>query len=183
MDAITVMKVFLLGAIVMWAAMYASRALRVWRHYRGSRIVTCPETGRDAAVQVDVGHAIVSRRPDREDVRLESCSRWSERGRCDQPCLPEAICYESAATRIVYAWVQGKTCSSCGTPLEESEGLGHHIALRDASGVSREWVDIATERLRDALNLGRPVCWNCHAAEVFRRTYPELVTDRGSRRG
>jgi hypothetical protein len=91
--------------------------------------------------------------------------------------------YESAATRIVYSWAQGKSCSSCGKPLEESEGLGHHIALRGADGVSREWVDIATERLRDALNLEPPVCWTCHAAEVFRLTYPELVADRRARRG
>jgi hypothetical protein len=181
MDAITVMKVFLLGSIVMWAGMYASRALRLWRRYRGSRIVTCPETGRAAAVRIDVGHAIVSRPSHGDDIRLEGCSRWAERGPCDQPCLAEAMCYESAATRIVYAWPQGKTCSSCGKPLEESEGLGHHVALRGANGISREWVDIPTERLRDALNEERPVCWTCHAAEVFRLTYPELVAGRRRR--
>jgi hypothetical protein len=182
MDSVTVMKVVLLGSIVVWAGMYAVRAFRVWRDYRGHRLVTCPETGRPAAVQIDLGHAIASLTLDGGEVRLESCSRWAARGPCDQPCLPEAMHYESAAARIVYAWAQHKTCTSCGSPLEESEVLGHHVALRGADGVTREWVDIATERLRDALHFELPVCWNCHVAEQFRRTHPELVTDREPRR-
>ena len=182
MDFVTVMKVVLLGSIVVWIGMYALRAVRVWRHYRGDRIVTCPETRRDAAVQIDLGHAISALAPRVHAVRLASCSRWAERGSCEQPCLPEALRYESAATRIVYAWAQNRTCSSCGKPLEESEVLGHHVALRGADGVTREWVDIAAERLREALDFELPVCWNCHVAEEFRRTHLDLVTERQPRR-
>lgn len=178
MDSVTVMKVVLLGSIVVWVGMYAMRAWRVWRHYRGTRIVTCPETGRAAAVRIDLGHAIGTLTALEDDMRLASCSRWAERGPCEQPCLPEALSYDSAATRIVYAWAQDKTCSSCGRPLEESEVLGHHVALRGADGVTREWVDIATERLRAALDSESPVCWNCHVAEEFRRLHSDLVVDR-----
>jgi hypothetical protein len=181
MDPVTVIKLMLVGSIVVWAGMYAVRAWHVWRHYRGSRIVRCPETGRPAAVRIDFARAMTSPGP-AGAVRLESCSRWSERGPCDQLCLPDAVRYESAATRIVYAWAQGKTCSSCGAPLKESEVLGQHVALRSADGITREWVDIATERLLDALDRERPICWNCHVAEAFRRAHPELVTDRAPRR-
>jgi hypothetical protein len=172
------MKVVLLGAIAVWVGMYTARALAVWRHYRGNRIVTCPETGRPAAVRIDLGHAVATLSGASDEVRLESCSRWSERGRCDEPCLVEAVRYDSAATRIVYAWAQNQVCTYCGKPLEEAEAFGRHVALRGADGITREWLDIATERLRDALESEAPVCWNCHVAESFRRTRPELVTDR-----
>jgi hypothetical protein len=182
MDPVTAMKVVLLGSIAVWAGMYAARAWRVWRHDRGARIVTGPETGRSAAARIDVQRAIVGLTPAGDDLRLERCSQRAERGACEERCLPDAMHYESVAARIVYAWVQDTACSSCGRPLEESEVLGHHIALRGSNGATREWVDIATERLREALDLELPVCWNCHVTEEFRRTHADLVTDRERRR-
>jgi len=44
--------------------------------------------------------------------------------------------------------------------------------------MTREWVDIAPERLQAAPASSVPVCWNCHIAATFRRQHPELVTDR-----
>jgi hypothetical protein len=83
---------------------------------------------------------------------------------------------ESEASRTVRAWASGRVCASCGAPLTET--AGHHIALLEPSGMTREWVDIADHRLPAALASSVPICWNCHIAATFRREHPELVTDR-----
>jgi len=59
--------------------------------------------------------------------------------------------------------------------------LGHRAALRGPQGVTREWSDVPPARLLDSLRTDSPVCWNCHVAATFRRTHPELVTDRDDR--
>ena len=50
-----------------WAAWNITRALRISKRLRGARVVTCPETGRPAAVTIDVRHA-VGIRPRRAQV-------------------------------------------------------------------------------------------------------------------
>ena len=47
-----------------------------------------------------------------------------------------------------------------------------------ADGVTTEWTAMDPAALPDAMRARHPVCWNCHVAETFRRTHPELVTDR-----
>ena len=67
---------------------------------------------------------------------------------------------------------------TCGGPLVESRLAGHHIALLEPSGMTREWVDVAADRLPLALATCLPMRWNCHVAATFRRMRPDLVTDR-----
>jgi hypothetical protein len=38
---------------------------------------------------------------------------------------------------------------------------------------------VPAEQLPVLLLSARPVCWNCHVIERFRRQYPELVVDAG----
>jgi len=45
------------------------------------------------------------------------------------------------------------------------------------SGSTLEWRDIRPEFVPDVLNTHRAVCWDCHVAETFRRTRPDLVID------
>lgn len=174
----TAIEVVIVASIAIWVGWYAMRALAIWRHLRGERIVTCPETGKPAAVRIDVGHALATLVDDLSGIRLQACSRWAERGPCDQVCAADAERYDSAASRIVYAWAQDKACVYCGKPVVEEETLGHHAALLGDDGVTREWLDIPGSQLPDALAHDHPVCWDCHVAESFRRAYPELVTDR-----
>src|ERR1041384_6164530 len=44
--------------------------------YRGSRLVTCPETKKPAIVEVDALHASLTATVRLPDIRLENCSRW-----------------------------------------------------------------------------------------------------------
>ena len=61
--------------------------LPAWRGYRGKRIVTCPETGQSATVEVDAARVATSAWGGVPDVRLKVCSRWPERAGCGQDCL------------------------------------------------------------------------------------------------
>ena len=46
---------------------------------RGPRVVTCPETGRAVAVELNAGKAAFTGAIDEPELRLSSCSRWPER--------------------------------------------------------------------------------------------------------
>ena len=169
----------LVASIAAWAAWDMLRALRIARRLRGDRIVTCPETGRAAAVAIDVGHAVTTGLTEHAPtVRLRTCSRWAERGRCDEPCIAEAQELSSTTPALVERTLSGKPCAFCARPIARASYLDHHAALLDAGGLTTAWTDIPPELLRDALSTRSPVCWDCHIAETFRRTYPALVTDR-----
>ena len=177
---VTVILIVLLAALVCaWAAWDITRALRIARRLRGPRIVTCPETGRPAVVAVDVRHAVVSGSgADAGSLRLRACSRWVERARCDEPCVCEAAALASTPRAIVERLLKGKGCVFCGKPIEHVAFLGHYPALLQADGTTIAWPELPLERLQERLGTQRPVCWDCHITETFRRRYPELVTDR-----
>ncbi len=177
MDTRTVAALVIVGALAGWGAWYLGRAIGIWRRLRGDRIVTCPETGEPALVRVDVAIAVTSDSGS-EPAALTTCSRWPERAGCDLACAGEAQQPWRSAPEMVKAWANGRQCVSCGGPLVEPRPGGHHIALLEPSGMTREWVDIAGERLPLALATCLPMCWNCHVAATFRRLHPELITDR-----
>jgi hypothetical protein len=62
---------------------------RAYFKYRGTRLVTCPETDSPAAVRVGAGRIMASSSIGEPDLRLGSCSRWPERRLCGQPCLSQ----------------------------------------------------------------------------------------------
>jgi hypothetical protein len=151
--------------------------VRTWRRLHGPRLVMCPETGRPAAVRLDVKHAALGILDGDQSLRLTDCSRWAERGRCDGPCAPEAGRAGSAVRQVAEAWFSSKTCVYCRKPVA-TQFLDHHAALLTPNGITIEWNELPPERLPDAMQTHLPVCWDCHIAETFRRKFPELVTDR-----
>jgi hypothetical protein len=82
---LAVVGIFLL---LMFPALWG-RAL--YQQYEGSRVVTCPENKRQVAVSIDAMHAAVTGLSRRPDIRLSDCTRWPERRKCGQKCLPEAV--------------------------------------------------------------------------------------------
>ena len=171
----------ILGVVVVACAIwYLLRAGRMYQKLAGDRVVTCPETGRPAGVRIDARYAAAStiRRQPAEHLRLANCWRWEARGRCDEACLAEAADPQSTTSAIASGWYEGRTCVYCGEPVHDDVSVGHHAALLDQRGATHEWSDVPPPDLPDALGTGRPVCWNCHIAETFRRQYPQLVTDR-----
>ncbi len=171
--------VVLTGLICLWAGWYLWRAYRVARSLKGTRVVTCPETARPAAVRIDVSHAVATALTEPEpEVRLADCSRWPDRGPCDERCLPEAQMRTNTAYAIAARWFSGRPCVYCGKPIAAIQGNEGGAALLAADATTIEWSDIEPERLPDLLRTHWPVCARCHVAETFRRTHPELVTDR-----
>jgi hypothetical protein len=159
--------------------------LRTYLTYRGTRVVTCPETGRPAAVEVDARFAAVSQASSGAPVlRLATCSRWPERQSCDQPCLAqiEAAPEDCRVRAMLDGWYAGRACALCRQPFPEIHWTDHKPALRAPTGDTVTWAEIRAEDLPAVLATHAPVCWNCHIAETFRHRHPELVVEAGAPR-
>jgi len=177
MDGQVMAALIVAGASAGCGVWYAARAFLLRRRVGGERLVTCPETNQPASVQIDVALAVTSESGS-APAPLEPCSKSAERGACNEPCPEAAYLPEASASSVVKEWARGRTCAMCRGPVIESWFAGHHIALLEPTGMTREWVDVGADRLALALATSLPLCWNCHVAATFRRMHPDLVTDR-----
>jgi hypothetical protein len=174
---------YAIAALVILLAIYPAIPilLATWRKYRGTRVVTCPETQRPVAVHVNAGRAAVDALLGGEPrLRLSDCTRWPERRNCGQECLAqiEAAPENCLVQTMLARWYADKKCVFCGKPLNHQYWLQHRPALMSPDRVTYEWRDIPPETLPEVLAAYQPVCWDCHVAESFRREFPDLVTDR-----
>ena len=82
-------------AIVVLAVMAAYLGYRmihgigVYFRFRGTRLVTCPETHKAAVVEVAARSMGMQAILDEPCLRLSECSRWPMRGGCGQDCLKQ----------------------------------------------------------------------------------------------
>lgn len=183
-----VMSVVLYVAVgaALFALFYGLRVVaRAYWKYRGKMLVTCPETKSPVGVEVDAGTAAMSTLVGEQSLRLKECTRWPERQSCGQECLRQIESSpENCLVRTILAdWFSGKACAYCRKEFGEIQWHDHKPALLGPDQVTVEWSEIPVETLLHVLSTHKPVCWNCHIAETFRRTHPELVTDRPPRRG
>lgn len=172
------------SAIVLYAI--ASRIVKSFLKFRGTRVVTCPETLKPVAVEVDTAHAAATAAfNEQPELRLRSCTRWPERHDCDQDCLwqIELAPADCRAETMLRTWYEGRNCVYCHKPFGKLHLLDHKPALLTPEGTTVEWHEIKPERIPEVLATHRPVCWDCHIAESFRREHPELVVDRPRRTG
>jgi hypothetical protein len=148
--------------------------------FRGKRVITCPETRKPAAVDVDVRRAALTAIVGEPHLRLKDCSRWPGKKDCGQECLlqVELSPADCLVRRMLTDWYEGKYCVVCGEAFTELNLLDHKPALMTTEGVTIEWDDFRPEALPEILATHSPVCWDCHIAETFRRQYPDLVVDR-----
>jgi hypothetical protein len=167
------------------AAIYFRDAVAAWRRWRGVRLVTCPETSRTAAVTVDTAHAATTAFfENAPSIRLSTCSRWSTRGPCRQPCLHSLIREGDAAMveTVATQWYADQTCVFCGKRIARVTSGARPPALAGPDGLTVEWPSLPPEQLTDAFHTHRAVCWDCHLIESFRRQHPDLYIDRPSPR-
>ena len=161
-------------------------AIEAYMKFRGKRVITCPETRTPVGVNVDVKHAastaVFSRRP---DLRLTSCSRWPERQDCDQDCVLQVRMApkDTLVRTILTQYYKGKKCVFCGSAFAEVHLFDHKPALLNLEGITVESTEVSPERLPDVLATHKPVCWNCHVSETFRREFSDIVVDRSSSAG
>jgi hypothetical protein len=181
----TAIALWLLAGAVAVAALYAvlGPAVAAYRRYRGTRVVTCPETRAPVAIEVDARHAASTAALGTPHLRLTSCSRWPQRQDCGQECLRqvEAAPEDCLVRLLLVKWYAGKSCALCGRPVGEIRWPEHRPALLSPEGRTRECGEVPAEKLLDVLATHRPVCRNCHDAAAFRRQFPELVVVRPGR--
>ena len=58
-----------------------------FRRFRAKRSVKCPETGREAEIDLDAGQAALTSAFGRALLRVKSCSLWPARKNCAQDCI------------------------------------------------------------------------------------------------
>jgi hypothetical protein len=171
-----------LAIVAVVAVLYVALRTSVREYFavRGDRVVHCPENDQVVAVRVDAAHAAVTAAGGHERLRLESCTRWPEKAGCGQDCLAqiEAQPDDCLVRTQVARWYADKTCAYCGKALGHVDWTSHKPALRAPDGTTREWSGVQPETLPQVLATHAAVCWDCHVAETFRRTRPDLVLDR-----
>jgi hypothetical protein len=161
-------------------------AVRMYLTYRGKSLVTCPETRKPAAVNVDAGKAVCDALEGKHvRIRLDQCSRWPEREHCGQECLSQIENDPQGCSvwDIVQQWYRGRACAYCRRPIEKIQWHDHRPALLSPEKKTVQWSEIPAEELPEVFETHLPVCWSCHIAETFRREYPERVVDRPWKRG
>jgi hypothetical protein len=175
----------LLGIVAVLAlvglAVFLWPAVRAYRLARGTRVVTCPATQEPAAIELDVVEAMAAAVGGRGPaLAIEACTRWPEHAHCGQACLAQVEAAPAAclARTMIAGWYAARACALCGRRFDDGEPLTHAPALRAPDGTTRDWTDVPAETIPDVFATHLPVCWNCHVAETFRRSCPELVTDR-----
>jgi hypothetical protein len=163
------------------ALLYGFRWLvRSFSRYRGSRIVTCPETKKPAIVEVDSLHASLTSTVGLPDIRLEDCSRWPIKGHCGQECLIDLdVAPERCLVNgVLMRWYRDKNCVYCRKAFPELHWVDHRPALLSPDERLLGWNEVILDRLRNVLETYSPVCWDCYTAQKFRRDHPDLVVVR-----
>ena len=171
-----VMALLILGVLFLLFLPAANAYLK----FRGTRLISCPETKEPAAVEVDAKYAAFTASIGEQGLRLNDCSRWPESQDCGQQCLGQIVSApeDCLVRNILTKWYEGRTCVFCGKALGEIDWLDHKPALMSLERVTLEWNEIPAEKVPVVLQTHIPVCWDCHIAETFRRRYPGLVVDR-----
>src|SRR5260370_8053883 len=69
---------YLIAACVLATGVFLAvrHFVRAYTRYRDSRIIICPETGKQAMVEVDAVHAALTSAVGPPDIRLQDCWRW-----------------------------------------------------------------------------------------------------------
>lgn len=160
-------------------ALVVTPIVRGYMRYRGTRLVTCPETKASAAVEVDAFQVAMSEGGTHK-LHLKECSRWPERENCGQDCLSqiEASPEDCLIRNIVTKWYEGKSCAICGKAIAGIDWREHKPGVLGPDRKTALWSEFRPEELPAVMASRLPVCWDCHIASTFRNQYPDLVVDR-----
>lgn len=174
--------VYVIAAALFVALLYfgIQYFVRTRKRFGGAQVITCPETGKQAMVEVDARHAAITSLVGQPYVRLESCWRWPLNKECGQECLIQLNVAppECLVRGVLMKWYKGKRCVFCRGLFDEPRLTEHKPALLNPKGITLEWGEISIPNLMETLETHQPVCWNCHIAQTFRTEHPDLVVYR-----
>ena len=148
--------------------------------YRGSRIVTCPETKKPAIVEINSLHASLTSTVGLADIRLQDCTRWPIKGQCGQQCLMDLDVAPDRClvSGVLMRWYRDKHCVYCSKVFSEVHWVDHRPALLSPEGKLLTWNAVNMTQLSNVLETHSPVCWDCYIAQEFRIDHPDMVTFR-----
>ncbi len=155
------------------------RFSRAYFRLRGTRVVTCPADQSDAAVDVNVRKAAAAAVFGAPAFSLTACSHWPERQTCGRQCISEieASPVDCLVRTHLTRWYEGKSCAICRRPFGAIDWYERRPALLSPQRMTVAWEDVNPAQLAEVLSSSQPVCYDCHVAETFRRTRPDLVLD------
>lgn len=154
--------------------------VRAYIRYRDSRLITCPDNGEAAIVEVDAIHAALTSALGPPDIRLQNCARWPLLQDCGQECLVQLDVGppECLVRGVLMRWYEFKSCLYCSKPFPQIQLLDHKPALQSPEGKLLEWSEVDIGELQTVMNTYAPVCWDCYIAQSFIREHPEAVVYR-----
>src|SRR5579859_1354806 len=146
-------QLFVLLLIGTVLAVYLGIAFTAWLRLRGTRVVTCPETHKPAAVTIDTGHAAVTAVWEKADLKLATCSRWPERHECGQACVPQIVegGDETRARTIAAHFFEAQRCAICQHPIDAMNAATLQPGLLDpVTHEASAWDEIPAQDLPSA---------------------------------
>jgi len=180
MSSLTIVLLGILAFAIVMLVWRLASASRFYAKYQGQRLIECPENHRPAAVSVAASKLAVKALAGAPPLRLQECSRWPEMENCGQDCLSqiEADPEGCLVWNVVNHWYEGKKCALCGKAFAHINWHDHRPGLLDANRQTVQRPEVPAEKLFDYFVTHKPVCWDCHVAEKFRREHSDLITDR-----
>ena len=94
-DAIVAIAIVVLAMVAAYLGHRVFHGMRVYFRFRGTRLVTCPETHQDAVVEVAARSMGMQAILDEPCLRISECSRWPMREGCGQDCLRQIEAHPS----------------------------------------------------------------------------------------
>jgi hypothetical protein len=179
--ALFLIPLFLIGALLV-TGLPIALSLQNYYQNRGRQSVTCPDSGQPVDVEVDNRFAFWTALRGQEHWRLQSCSRWPEKGDCGQECLAEIEPSPENVERLLTKWYEGKSCAICTRALSPSDWRRSRLAVLNEQQKLFELRHMFLEELQTALQHMRPLCWNCHQEERARQTLAPRIL-KGDRHG
>jgi hypothetical protein len=171
----------LIGLTVLGAVLFT----RAYARLHGTRLVTCPSTQATVAVEIDAAKAAFTASFGRPQLELSDCSLWPERAGCGTPCLAqiEKAPADCLVRSVLTRFYEGQSCALCGRRFGAIRWHDRKPALLAPEGQTFEWSEIVPASIPEVLGTHRPVCWNCHISEGFRRKFPDLYIDAPPKEG
>jgi hypothetical protein len=102
-DAVVTIAIVLFAMLAAYLGHRVIHGIRVYFRFRGTRLLTCPETHEAAVVEVAARSMALQAILDEPCLRLSECSRWPMRKDCGQDCLRQVEARPSEL-RISSAW-------------------------------------------------------------------------------
>src|ERR1019366_8111058 len=171
---------FLIGAVLL-VALPVGISLQSYFRNRGRRTVMCPDNHEPVTVEVDSKFAFSTALRGEEHTRLHSCSRWPEKGDCDQDCLAQVDPTPENLERLLQKWYQGKSCAICEHALTPADWRRSRLALLNEKQKLFELRHMHLDELPSVLDKIRPLRLNCHQGERPRQAAPPRML-KGDRR-